>query len=101
MKKKLVIKQNYKILLGKKPNFKKCSFSHYRNCVICNFLLSKGCRASTLPNINVENLDLENELIKYRHIKNRRQQIVSMSNSLKLILIIFLYFYICNILEGI
>jgi integrase/recombinase XerD len=79
-------------LLIKKPDIKKCSYIEYRNYVICNFLLSTGCRAKTLVNLKLVDLDFENQLIKYSHTKNRRQQIVPMSNTLKVILIEYLQY---------
>lgn len=74
-------------ILLKKPDIKKCSFVQYRDWVIVNFLLGTGCRASTLVNIKVCDLDFDNDLIYYRHTKNRKQQIVPMTTSLKKILI--------------
>jgi len=74
-------------LLLKKPDLHKCSFLEYRNWVIINFLLATGCRARTLCNLKIKDLDFENDLIKYDWTKNRRQQIVPMSKSLKRILI--------------
>lgn len=70
-------------LLLEKSNLNKCNFIEYRNYVICNFLLSTGCRVSTLVNIKICDLDFENELIKYSHTKNRKGQLVPMSNTLK------------------
>lgn len=74
-----------KLLLAK-PDMKKCRFSEYRNWVICNFLLATGARLSTLVELRVEDLDFENELIAYRHTKNRKRQVVPMSSKLKLVL---------------
>lgn len=74
-------------ILIKKPDLKTCNFIDYRNTCICNFLLSTGCRVRTLVNIKIKDLDFQNELITYTHTKNRKQQIVPMSNTLKEILI--------------
>lgn len=79
-------------LLIKKPDVKKCNFIEFKNYVICNFLLSTGCRALTLTNLKVSDLDFENQVIKYTHTRNRRQQIVPMSNSIKIILIEYLQY---------
>lgn len=81
--------EEIKILL-KKPNIKVCSFIGYRNWVITNFLLGTGCRARTLINIRIEDLDFNNQFITYKCTKNRKQQIVPMSNSLKKVLIEYL-----------
>lgn len=74
-----------KVLL-KKPDLKKCKFLEYRNWVICNFLLATGARASTAVNIKIQDVDFENDLITYRWTKNRRQQIIPMSTTLKNVL---------------
>jgi integrase/recombinase XerD len=79
-------------ILIKKPNIKKCNFIEFRNYVICNFLLSTGCRAKTLCSIKIKDLDFENQVIKYSHTKNRKQQIVPMSNLIKIILIEYLQY---------
>lgn len=73
-------------LLLKKPDVDKCSFIEYRNWVVVNFLLATGCRISTLVNIKIQDLDFDNMLITYKHTKNRKQQIVPTSNSLKKVL---------------
>lgn len=73
-------------ILLKKPNLKKCTFTEYSDWVIINFLLGTGCRAMTLTNIKIQDLDFENDLIIYTHCKNRKQQLVPMSNSLKKVL---------------
>lgn len=74
-------------ILLKKPNMKQCSFAEYRSWVVINFLCNTGCRRSTLINIHIEDLDLENGYCHYRHTKNRKQQTVpitvSMCNILK------------------
>ena len=59
-----------------KPNIRKCSFATYRNWVIVNFLCNTGCRRSTLINIHIEDLDLDNGFCQYRHTKNRKKQTV-------------------------
>lgn len=62
--------------LLKKPDMKKCNFSEYRNWVIVNFLLNSGCRAATLRNIRMEDVDLDNRLVYYRHTKNKKPQVI-------------------------
>lgn len=79
-------------LLTKKPNVKKCSFAEFRDWSVINFLLGTGCRVRTLINIKIRDLDFENQLITYTHTKNRKQQVVPMSNSLKKVLIEYLRF---------
>ena len=68
--------------LLKSPDKKKCSFAEYRNWVIVNFLLGTGCRASTLINLHIEDVDLSAGTVCYRHMKARKQQIVPLSGAL-------------------
>lgn len=79
-------------LLLKKPDLKKCSFTDYREWTIINFLLGCGCRLATLTNIKIKDLDFENDLITYTHTKNRRSQLMPISNNLKQILIEYLQY---------
>ncbi|MBV1819036.1 tyrosine-type recombinase/integrase [Clostridium cochlearium] len=79
-------------ILLEKPNLNKCNFIEYRNWVIVNFLIGTGCRLRTLINIKVEDLDFENDVIIYKHTKNRRGQIVPISLTLKNVLIEYLQF---------
>lgn len=72
-------------ILLKKPNLKQCNFVEYRSWVIVNFLLGTGCRANTLCNIKVKDINLENGIIIYTTTKNKKQQIVPISNQLCLI----------------
>ncbi|MCR1971669.1 tyrosine-type recombinase/integrase [Clostridium cochlearium] len=79
-------------ILLEKPNLNKCNFIEYRNWVIVNFLIGTGCRLRTLINIKIEDLDFENDVIIYKHTKNRRGQIVPISLTLKNVLIEYLQF---------
>jgi integrase/recombinase XerD len=86
LKTEKVIKQTYtdaeiKLLL-RKPDVSKCNFAEYRNWVIVNYLLATGNRASTVVNIKIENVDLDNETIILTKTKNRKQQIIPISRSL-------------------
>lgn len=87
-------------LLLKKPNLKECKYIEYRNWVIINFLMAAGCRASTLINIRIKDIDFENDLIAYKHTKNRKQQLVPLSNTLKQILIEYLQYINVNTEEN-
>ena len=62
--------------LLKKPNVKKCTFAEFHNWTIINFLLNSGCRAATLRNICIEDVDLENNIVYYRHTKNKKAQVI-------------------------
>ena len=48
-------------LLLEKPSAD-CNFCEYRNWVIINFLMNSGCRAATLRNIRISDVDLEGGL---------------------------------------
>ena len=73
-------------LLLKKPNMKKCRFPEYSSWVIINFLVNSGARASTIRNILIGDVDLENGLVSYRHTKNRKAQIIPLCTQMRLIL---------------
>lgn len=75
--------EDIKILL-KKP--KTTSFAEYRNWVIINFLCNTGCRRSTLINIHIEDVDLDNNTVYYRHTKTRKNYYVPITNTLVSIL---------------
>ena len=68
--------------LLKKPNMRTCNFSEYRNWVIINLLVNNGCRAATVRNIMVKDLDLENRVIYLRHTKNKKSQVIPLCDSL-------------------
>lgn len=69
-------------MLLKKPNMKQCSFVEYRNWVAVNFFCNTGCRRSTLINIHIKDLDIDNGFCHYRHTKNRKQQTVPITVSM-------------------
>lgn len=79
-------------ILLKKPDIKNCTFLEYRNWVICNFLLGTGCRARTLVNIKVEDIDIENQLINFKQTKNRKQYTIPMSNNLRQVLMEYMQY---------
>lgn len=62
-------------LLLQKPK-SDCSFTEYRNWAIINFLLNSGCRAATVRNIQIRDVDLAARQIVYRHTKNGKVQTV-------------------------
>lgn len=77
-KKQEVVKTPYtdaelKLLL-KKPNVKKCTFAEYRTWVIENLLINCGCRAATVRNFLIEDVDLDGRTIFARHMKNGKPQ---------------------------
>jgi len=76
--------------LLKKPNIKKASFTEYRTWVIINYVLATGNRMNTITNLKIKDLDFDNQIIKLIKTKNKKQQIIPMTNSLKEILIEYL-----------
>jgi len=78
------------MILLKKPNIHKCTFTEYKTWVYVNYLLATGNRISTVVNVKIKDLDFENQLIKLTTTKNKRQQIIPMANTLAPILIEYL-----------
>lgn len=72
--------------LLKKPDLKSCTFARYRNWVIVNFLLATGCRAATLVNLRIMDIDLSGGTAFFRHMKARNQQAVPLSKTIVQIL---------------
>ena len=68
--------------LLKKPDIRHCKFSEYRNWVIVNLLVNNGCRAATVRNIKIRDLDLPNRIIYLRHTKNKKAQTIPLCDSL-------------------
>lgn len=85
-----IIKDTYtdeelKILL-KKPNLKKVRFPEYRTWVIINLLVNCGCRASTIRNVQIRDLDLPNNIIHARHTKNKKALVIPLCSEMVSIL---------------
>jgi len=78
-----------KILL-QKPTIKKCAFSEYRNWVIINYVMGTGNRLSSITNIKIEDIDFDDATIKILKTKNRKQQIIPLTNTLVGILVEYL-----------
>ena len=72
--------------LLKRPDRKSCTFCEYRNWVIINLLLNSGCRASTIRNIKIKDVNFDESVINYRHTKNGSAQIVPLCQEMKKIL---------------
>ena len=75
------------VILLRKPDMKKCSFVTYRNWVFINYLIGTGNRVSTVVNIKIGDIDFDNDTIILKKTKNRNQQIIPLSSSLKIILL--------------
>jgi len=69
-------------VLLQKPNVRKCTFAEYRSWVIVNLLLNNGCRAATIRNILIRDVDLPNRIIYLRHTKNKKAQVIPLCDAL-------------------
>lgn len=86
LEKKVVYTEDELDRLLKKPNLNTCLVGDYRSYVIVAFFISTGCRSETLLNVRVKDIDFENEIILFAHMKTKRQINVPLSKSLKNIL---------------
>ena len=84
------IKETYSdedlIKLLKRPDERRCSFSTYKTWVFENYLLGTGNRISTALEVQIGDIDFDNGLITLRRTKNRKQQIIPLSNKLATVL---------------
>ena len=72
--------------LLKKPDIKKCGFTEYRNWVLVNYLLATGNRLLTVMNIRIGDISFGDSAIVLTKTKNRRQQIIPLSQTMLRIL---------------
>lgn len=84
------IKETYSdedlIKLLKRPDERRCTFSTYKTWVFENYLLGTGNRISTALEVKIGDIDFKNGLITLRRTKNRKQQIIPLSNKLAIVL---------------
>lgn len=69
-------------ILLKKPDMKKCNFAEYRTWVMTNYLLATGNRLSTLAELKLEDINFKDGEIIMKKTKNRKQQIIPLSQEL-------------------
>ena len=79
-------------ILLKKPNLKSCAFTELRNWVMINYLLGTGNRLSTMTNVKCGDIDFENNVIRLKKAKNRKEQIIPLSSTLREILKEYLFY---------
>lgn len=72
--------------LLEKPDINKCNFSTYKTWVFENYLLATGNRISTALNLRIGDVDFDSSVLILRKTKNRKQQIIPLSNTLSEIL---------------
>ncbi|MBV4429071.1 tyrosine-type recombinase/integrase [Clostridium tyrobutyricum] len=69
-----------------KPNLQHCAFSEYIAYTAINIFVYTGCRVSTAINIKISDIDLENNLIYFRHTKNKKPHCVPLAEELRKVL---------------
>lgn len=69
-------------ILLQKPNTKKCTFAEYRSWAIVSLLVNCGCRASTIRNIQIRDVDLPSRIIHARHTKNRKALVIPLCSQM-------------------
>lgn len=69
-----------------KPDVNNCTFSCYKTWVFENYLLATGNRISTALNVRICDINFEDGTINLCKTKNRKQQIIPLSNTLAEIL---------------
>lgn len=85
-KKKDVYREEELSKLLKKPNLKTCLVGEFKNWTTINFLLGTGCRAETLLNVLVKDVNFADDTILFRHMKMHKQITVPLSPTLKNVL---------------
>lgn len=70
-------------ILLEKPKISETTFSEYRNWVIINYLLATGNREGTLCDLRVKDIDFDTDTIRLTRTKNRREQIIPMSTTIR------------------
>ena len=67
-------------LLKRPPS--NCSFCEYRNWLVIQFFLNSGCRASTVRNIQIRDVDLDSKQVTFRHTKTGKIQVIPLCSTL-------------------
>lgn len=68
--------------LLKKPDINNCTFTCYKTWVFENYLLATGNRISTALDLHIGDINFHSGTITLRKTKNRKQQIIPLSNTL-------------------
>ena len=59
-----------------------CSFCEYRSWVIVQFLLNSGCRAATVRNIQIQDVNLDGRQVTFRHTKTGIIQVIPLGTTM-------------------
>ncbi|SMC19439.1 integrase/recombinase XerD [Clostridium acidisoli DSM 12555] len=78
------IEEVQKLLI--KPNIRTTNFSEYIAFVAINIFVFTGCRLSTAINMKVDDIDFENNLVIYKHTKNKKPHAIPLAKKLKNVL---------------
>lgn len=73
-------------ILLKKPNIKTCNFAELRNWAMINHLLGTGNRLETMANVKIGDINFAEKEIKLLKLKNRKQYIIPLSDTLSKVL---------------
>lgn len=65
---------------------KDAPFWEVRDWAIVNFLLNSGCRAATLRAIQIGDIDLEKNIVYFRHTKNGQGQVMPLCSHMQSVL---------------
>lgn len=68
------------------PDVNKCSFTEFKVWAFENYLIATGNRLATALSLKIGEIDFENSVIRMTRTKNRKQQIIPLSNSLGIVL---------------
>lgn len=93
---KIPVKKNYEVnkevytqeelkLLLKKPT-DTTKFNELRNWAIINFFIGTGCRINSLINVKINDVNFNTDTITLRVTKNKKQQVIPLSSTLKTVL---------------
>lgn len=65
-----------------KPNTNSCTFTEYKVWVFENYMMATGNRLSTALNVRIRDINFDDMFIVLAKTKNRKQQIIPLSNTL-------------------
>lgn len=75
-----------------KPDINSCTFTEYKVWVFEKYMLATGNRLSTALNVRIRDINFDDMFIVLSKTKNRKQQIIPLSNTLVDIVIDMLYY---------
>ncbi|GEM_PF-920929 len=94
LKKMYTVEQVQKLIA--RPVLKDCKFSTVMSWVSCNILAFTGCRARSLVNLKCGDVDFQNNLIYFRHMKGKKPHTVPLPSALVNVLKTYLKIRLAN-----